>query len=379
MKVLHVITGLGQGGAEAVLRKVLSSGRPELVHEVVSLTSFEENGKALQDEGVRVTALGMHARRVWPAALGTLYRLIRRSRPDVVQTWMYHADLVGGVIARLAGVRYVVWGIRQSDPRANRLATRVVARLCAFLSGVVPAGIVSCSRSGAAMHRAAGYADRFVVIANGFDTNVFCPDGAGRDRIRREWGVGPEVPVVGMVSRWHPLKGHEVLLDAVRIVRQRGGHSRVVLIGTGCDERNTTLVNLIAERGLTEIVRVCGSRSDIPAVMNALDVHVLASYEEGLPNVVGEAMACGTPCVVTDVGDAAALVGETGWIAVRGDSGDVARALALALAELSQPDKWVERQRLCRQRVVGLYDVQKMIGEYESLWYSALAENVRRG
>ncbi|MFN3612815.1 MAG: glycosyltransferase, partial [Tepidimonas sp.] len=200
-------------------------------------------GPLLRAAGVPVWTLEMPRGRLTMQGLLTLWRLLRTQRPDVVQTWMYHADLVGGMLARWAGVP-VVWGIHNTtlEPGKSTRSTLWVARACARLSHWAPRRIVACAQAAVQVHAALGYdAARMVVIPNGYDLARFCPDATARARLRREWAVPDDVPLLGMVARFDPQKDHANLIAALRQLRQNGWAFRAVLVGTGVDDANPAL------------------------------------------------------------------------------------------------------------------------------------------
>lgn len=373
LKVLHVITSLGQGGAETVLYRLAAASSSRVEHVVVSLRDLSYYGPRLQQGGITVLALGMPQGPRALFALLRLYRIIADERPDVVQTWMYHADLLGGLIARWAGVKGLVWGIRNSglDAKKSSFPSRMIVRICALLSGRIPAAIACCSARAARIHKDIGYrADIFTVIPNGYDLARFAPDAEARARVRETWGVGPDETLLGMVGRWHPQKDHANLLHALARLGSSDAHIRCALVGVGMDRSNTELVDLIEGQGLAAVVILAGPHDDIPAVMNALDLHVLSSsYGEAFPNVVAEAMACGTPCVVTDVGDAALIVGDTGWVVPPRDAGALAAGIQRALGAL--PQKGCEEpDEVCRRRIEDNFSLNTMVNAYLRLWGS---------
>lgn len=373
MTILHIITGLGDGGAEAVLYRLCTAdgGRG---HHVVSLTGPGKYGQLLHAAGVEVTCLNLPRRRLTPGALWRLYRLLRKMRPDVVQTWMYHADLMGGVLARLAGCRAVVWGIRHSNlvPGESPRSTILVARASAWLSRIVPARIVCCAERAAAVHAEPGYdAGRMIVIPNGYDLSIFRPDPAARARLRTKLGLDAGEPVIGFVARHDPQKDHGTLLAALALLQRRGDAPRCLLVGPGMELENPVLAALIATNGVAGQVLLLGRRADVPAVMAALDLHVMSSaFGEAFPNVLAEAMACGTPCVSTDVGDAATIIGPTGRIVPPRAPEALAEAIATMLAERHQPS-WQDRQRAARSRVAERFSVEAMVRRYRECWAMA--------
>ncbi|MBV7483641.1 glycosyltransferase [Bordetella sp. BOR01] len=372
LRVTHIITGLGQGGAESVLFRLATYPEQRVRHTVVSLTDEGVYGARLRAAGVTVHALGMPRGRLTLDGFLGLRRLLAQDRPDAVQTWMYHADLIGGLAARLAGVRALAWGIRNSGAHLERSSrsARLVLQLCALLSGRVPAAIVCAARDAAVRHEQYGYrADRLVVIANGYDLSRYQPDPPAGQRMRQLWQVADGTPLVGCVARWDPLKDHANLLGAVaslvRSGRDRG--LQCVLVGRGMSPGNADLAALIDSHGLRGRILLAGPSDDVPAVMNALDLHVLSSCAEGFPNVVAEAMACGTPCVVTDVGDAAHIVGATAPVVPPEQSQALAQGMAAALDDIAARGREAVGAP-GRARVLAEFDLARMVASYEAVW-----------
>jgi glycosyltransferase involved in cell wall biosynthesis len=370
LHVVHIISGLGQGGAETVLYRLVTAPGQSVRHTVVSLTDEGVFGPRLRDAGIPVAAMGMKRGPAALRGLVSLHRLLRREAPDVVQTWMYHADLIGGVAARLAGVRAVAWGIRNSGAslgKGSRLA-RVVAWLCARLSGTVPAAIIACAQNAALRHKQWGYAaDKLCVIQNGYDFSRWHADAEARRALRSEWGVSESAPLIGSVARWNPLKDHANLFAALARCAQDAPALRCVLAGLGMDASNGELMALADRHGVRDKLVLLGPRQDIPRIMSAIDVHVLSSCAEGFPNVVAEAMATGPLCVVTDVGDAAVIVGDNGWVVPPSDSQALAHAISAAVATLESEAAAGMSQR-ARDSVVRRFGLGTMTAAYDQVW-----------
>jgi glycosyltransferase involved in cell wall biosynthesis len=370
LHVIHIISGLGQGGAETVLHRLLTASMQGDRHEVVSMGADGVFGPRLRAAGIPVHTLNMGSPRGLVKGLWDMYRLLRKRQPDVVQTWMYHADLIGGVVARLAGIKAVSWGIRNSgaDLHRSSRSAKIIAWLCARVSGVVPAVIVSCAENAADRHRQWGYkADRVLVIPNGYDLSRWKSDADARRSARQEWGVADDAVVIGSVARWNPLKDHENLLAAFALSRQRNPRLRCVLIGHEMEASNHQLAALLNRYALHDSVILLGKRDDVPKLMNGLDVHVLSSRAEGFPNVVAEAMAAGIACVVTDVGDAAMMVDDTGWVAPPRNPAALSQGIDAAVAQLGTPEL-AERAARGRERVGRLFSLQAMVEAYHVVW-----------
>ena len=374
-KVLHIITDLGQGGAEAVLYRLVTVTADGFKHEVVSLHDEGVYAQPLRARGVNVTALGMPRGSLTIAALRRLQRLIAAYQPDVIQSRLDHANLVGGIVARFAGAPPVVWAVHSTEmgPLRSSWKTRVVRRCCAQLSSAIPSSIVSDAHSGAKLHEKIGFsAAKLIVVPNGVDPTVFQPDRAARERIRKTWRIARDETLIGCVARWHPIKDHENLVRAVRQLADRGHRFRCALVGQGMESQNPELTRLIERWGVADRMILAGPTNEVPSVMNALDLHVLPSRSESLPLAVLEAMACGIPCAVTDVGDARDMVGETGWVAPPQDFVRLGDAIETWLTD-SRPDAREERARMCRTRVIREFSLSRMGKEYAALWTKAAA------
>jgi glycosyltransferase involved in cell wall biosynthesis len=369
-KILHIITALDVGGAEAMLQKlVLGADRSRFEHEVIALTGVGRIGQEIAAAGVGVRDVRMTPGRLDRRAFGRLARSIRGARPDIVQTWMYHADLLGGLAARAVCRAPVIWGIRGSfDSVQSKRHMIWTARACAALSTRIPREIVSCSGALAESHIGLGYdARRIRVIPNGFDTSTYRPDPTARSAVRAELGIAPQATLVGHLARWDPQKDHAGFVAAALRVVRGDPDVHVLMCGSGIDAGNEALLAPIRRAGVAPRFHLLGRRDDIPGVTAALDVLVSSSiYGEGFPNVLGEAMACGVPCVTTDVGDSAMVVGETGLVAPTHDPDALASAIA-SMLELDPGDR-AALGNAARQRVEERFALPRVVGEFEALY-----------
>lgn len=336
MKVTHIIVGLHIGGAELMLLRLCesfnSSGDDE--HSVISLTDLGEVGARLCACGVTVDTLGM--RGAWDVmpTFAKLVRHLRLNKPDIVQTWMYHSDLLGGLAARWVGIRGVIWGVRTTDvSRCGAKATIIVRKLCAWLSATVPSVIVCAAQASRKTHVAAGYSpSRMAVIPNGFDLERLVASPQEREAIRSAQGISADDFVVGSLGRFNEVKDHASFVEAAGLVAPRFPHVKFLMVGRDVDEANSVLMAQIASTGFADRFVLLGERKDVPACFKAMDMFCLHSFTEGFPNVLGEAMSLALPCVTTDAGDAAFLLGENGFVVPVQDPLALAEALAKMIA-----------------------------------------------
>jgi glycosyltransferase involved in cell wall biosynthesis len=371
MRILHIISGLNQGGAESVLYSLcLNTDKSDTEHIVVSLTTNGVYGKQLESIGTKVHCLDIKKRYLFISAVFRLYKLIRLYNPSVVQTWMYHADLVGGLVARIAGCKNIIWNIRGPLNKKNTgLFLYLVARICAVLSRFIPAHIISCSQHARERHTKIGYINsKFLIIPNGYEVNSRLDLRSELHDVVSEYSLKS---VIGMVARFDPYKDHENLLRALRILKDRRTNFSCYLIGAGMEGSNARLVSLIDSYGLSDFIILKGPLMDVNQILPKLDLHVLSSLDEAFPNVIAEAMACGVPCVTTDVGDAALIVGQTGWVVSAKDSLALADAIEEALEEKSSPT-WNVRKQKCVMRIKNNFSMEKMLEGYQKVWAFSL-------
>ena len=374
IKILHLITGLNTGGAEVSLYRLLGHmDRSRFENRVISLIPVGEIGEKIRALGIPVTSLGLRPGQFSLAALWLLARELRRERPDILQTWMYHADLLGLLAAKLSGIQQVVWNIRSSiiDTSLYRPLTGLVIRLCSRLSGL-PRAIIVNSHAGREFHANFGYHPRrWVLIPNGIDLDLFRPDENARRSVRAELGLDLRMMLIGMLARYDPMKGHADFLHAAGLLTRSGVDAQFLLAGQAVSPDNETLNALILEEGLGGYVHLLGRRDDIHSLDAALDILAMPSViGEGFPNVVAEAMACGVPCAVTDVGDAAFLVADTGRVVPPRDPAALADALMVLVR--SGADYRHRLGESARRRVVENFSLAKMVTAYEDLYESLL-------
>jgi glycosyltransferase involved in cell wall biosynthesis len=374
LKILHIIVGLEVGGAETMLRRLIEFAPAEIPNTVVvSMKSLGEIGESLSSQGVKVQALNMTSALSAPITFWRLIMLIRRYRPDIVQTWMYHADLLGGLAARLAGCRNVVWGIRRTAASSNDLPqTTLIMKICARLSRWVPRKIICVAEAARQAHISAGYdANRMTVIRNGFDFSNFAATAEQRLELRRECGFAEDEIIVGMVGRFHPDKGQDNFVKAAAIVVRSQPEVRFMLVGRGCDVNNARLTGWMNEHGLQDRFVLLGERHDVPVCLSAMDVYCMPSRTEGFPNGLGEAMAMGLPCVATLVGDTAVLAGDTAILVPPEDAQALARGLSTIVAMSKKQRE--QMGRLVRERVMAEFSIGKARERFDAVYRGLLS------
>jgi len=370
-RVLFVVTGLHTGGAERQLALLLSRLHGRSIEAgVVSLAAAGTVSAQIEALGIPVWRLNLDTLLRLPQAFWRIVKITRAFRPDVVQGWMYHGNLAACVATTFAvGRPALVWGIRQSlyDLAREKMVTRLVIRLGARVSRWVDA-LVYNSEISRIQHEAHRFdRKRARVIDNGFDTDAFRPDLTARDSVRRELGIPKEASIVGCIARYHPMKAHRVFLDAAAKLAKTRPDAHFLLAGRGVIAEHPDFAHWLHLPELAGRLHLLGERQDIPRLIAALDiVSSSSSWGEAFPNVIGEAMCCAVPCVVTDVGDCRRIVGDTGRVIPAGDSSALAEALDNILA-LSVTERWALGEA-GRRRVRQYFSLDEVASRYASLY-----------
>ena len=344
--------------------------RDRFVNSVVSLTDRGPLSDPLCTIGINVSAMNFLKGKVNLRPIAQLGENLRANKPDLVQTWMYHADLIGGIAARLVTHAPVLWNLRQTTLHEthSKRSTINTAKACARLSFSLPNAIVCGSESARLVHTELGYdASKMVVVHNGFDTDQFKHIPAQRQAFRAQLGIPDEAFLIGNPSRFDPQKDHQTFLQAAAYVAKKNPHAQFVLCGENITQDNSQLSATIHSLGLSDRVHILGTLKDINPFYSAIDILALSSaYGEGAPNVIGEAMSAKVPCVATDIGDSAYLIGDTGLTVPPYD----AQAFADALVSLSREphDALLRRGLAARTRIKQYFPLATMVQRYEDLY-----------
>jgi glycosyltransferase involved in cell wall biosynthesis len=369
IRVTHLVTDLERGGAEAFLQRLVTAPQDDIKHRVISLTGEGELGPEIRAAGVEVAALSLAGVAGAPLALARLLRMLRDHQPHVLMTWLYHADFFGTVAAALLPRTQLVWNIRCADMDLSKYGhvSRALPHVLARMSRR-PRVVVANSEAGRQIHERYGYGPRrWEILPNGFDMQSFHPDPAGRAITRAALGIDQVAPVVGLFARFDPMKDHATFLNAAETVVKARPDVLFLLAGRGTDTAVFNSVIGYREKLRTRLI-LLGERRDMPALMTASDIVVCSSLTEGFPNTLGEAMASGVPCVSTDVGDAAVLIGDTGGLVPKADPAALAHKLKEFL-DIS-PEARVALGAQARRRIEGQFSLDAVVARYGNLFFS---------
>jgi glycosyltransferase involved in cell wall biosynthesis len=372
--IVYISTGLEGGGAEMMLYQLLAHINLDLFQvSVVSLIEPGVLGEKFQAAGIPVYSIGMKRGLPTVPTLWRLIQTIRKLQPDLLQGWMYHGNLAAQIASFLLGNGIpVLWSIHASiNPTilANRSRKALIQAGSKFSQ--FPAQILFVSKSSQQCHEAMGYcAQKCLAIPNGFDTELFCPNPDARAMVRQELGLAPKALLIASFARYHPVKDHPNFLHAAAELHRDYPDVHFILAGENIDSSNHTLQLLIESLKLTERVHLLGARQDVPTLMAGVDIVTSASASEAFPMIVGEAMSCGVPCVVTDVGDSSWIVGDTGRVVPPQDAPALAAAWAKSIESGSEAR--VALGHAARARIIEHFTLARIVDRYESLYKSVL-------
>jgi len=374
IKILHVISSLNDGGAEGVMTRLATNKDKEFKHFVIALKEGGKYSSILESSNVDVKVFSISNIASAIIHLPRLAIYIYKISPDIVQTWMYHADVIGGILAKILGIKSVIWNVRSGEFHpGQKLSTKIFIKLSSLLSGSIPSKVVSCSKRAIQIHKEIGYSHKFHLIDNGVDKSVFMQNDRKRSAFRDEFKIDKSCVLFGTVARFDPQKDHKKLLKAVSLINNRRDF-KLVLVGRGMDRGNIDLMGWIKKYRLGDIVILAGQRKDIDVVMCGLDFLILPSlYGEAFPNVVIEAMSVGTPAIVTDVGDSERIVNDLGWVVSPYSSKELCTTIKSA-ADLvaSNYPQYKEMSIACIENIDRNYTLNVMNNKYHTLWKNVL-------
>ena len=375
MKILHVITGLGDGGAELTLFKICKYDKDNK-HFVISLKDKGKYFSLLNKLGVKVYFLEMNFYSIFKFFF--LIKIIKSLKPDVVQTWLVHGDFLGGIASRLAGIRNIIWNVRYSDIEIgkSKLTTALIIRILSKLSYTIPRSVIIVSKRAKKIYEKIGYdKKKLIFIPNGYDLSVLKVNKIQKNYFRKKTNIKKQIPIIGSVARYDPQKDHLNLLNALSLIKSKNIDFFCVFVGSNMNQNNIDLVSQIKKLRLFNYVKLLGKNNNISEVMNGLDIHILSSsYGEGFPNVIAESMACGTPCITTDVGDSATIVGKTGWIVPPKNPIKLSKAIENAINELGTLE-WNKKCIKARLIIKKKFSINKMLNSYNKEWTKVYKQN----
>ncbi|MEI6286993.1 MAG: glycosyltransferase [Bacillota bacterium] len=374
IKVVHVISGTHIGGAERMLQKIVRyTDKSCFDVEIISLNGMGVIGRELVADGIAVHAFSLNSKHFF-SSLIAIARLLRKLQPDIVQTWMYHGDFFGGVLAKICTKAKIIWGVRVAlhGKQLERRSTWALALLNALLSYFVPDVIISNSLDGRDTHIRFGYAkNKFILLPNGFETERFKFNSAKREEVRAQWQVNDQEFVIGMAGRYAAQKDWSTFLKLINELRKKNLQVKAIICGLDIDDENRDLIENIDKLDNKDSVILLGPLTNMIDYYCGLDLFVLTSLFEGFPNVVGEALAIGIPCVVTDAGDCRELVDDR-YVAPCGE----VSTLGVMCQMIIDMDKYrlAEHKEKLAKSLREKYDIKNIVIRQQDIYVNLMRE-----
>lgn len=367
IKVLHLISTLDVGGAEQNLLRLISTmDKSTFDNHVVCMTKPGIVGQELEKTSTPVLSLNMKKGVPDIRAVLRLRFLARLMRPDIIQCWMYHANLLG---LSLLKPKRTLWNIRCSDLDLSlyghiyRFAVMAGARLSSL-----PYAVAANSISGKKVHEGLGYhPKKWAIIPNGFDTHIFKPDLEACSQIRSDLNIPRDALVIGLIGRFDPMKDHATFFSAASLFLRSHPDALFILAGRGVTDQNPRMRDSMGAITDQKKFHLLGERDDIPRILSAMDIATSSSISEGFPNALGEAMACRVPCVATDAGDSRLLLGDTGIVVDRKSPQELCKAWDI-IARMT-PETRLDMGSRARERIQKHYSQDKTTRSYEDLYW----------
>ena len=358
MKILHIITSLNSGGAENVLFKIVTNDN-ENEHHVVSLLFHDFYFYKLKKANINVDVV-FETNSFSLKGLLSLYKLIKKSKPDLIQTWMFHSNLLGGLIGRIAGIKKIIWSIRGPyNKNLYGLSTKIVIDLSYLLKNIIPTKVIYNSYySMNSFNFFSKNQKKNIVIHNGFKI-----EDSNYDRTHKD------IFYLGMAARYDGFKDYNTFINALEICNKKIPNFHCVLAGKGINYQNNKLVQYINIKALNSRITLLDEQENINDFMRKLDVFVLSSLDESFPNVIGEAMANKVPCIASDVGDTSILIGDTGWIVKKLDPIELSNAIIDSYTIWNSNKKdWLDKKNACLKKISNQFSFDTMLNNFKEAW-----------
>lgn len=372
MKIFHIIPTMEIGGAESFLEKIVILSPPTEHHEIICLKRRGKIGDRLVANGFKVHQLNLNNIFVFPFCFFKLVNFLRSENPAVVQTWMYHSDLLGGIAAKFASCKKIIWSIRCTNTltlRGSSISGYFSMKLCSWLSRLIPHKIICVAHKAMEQHIQYGYdSSKMLVVQNGFHLNTATYNRSYITKIRDKISIDEDSLVIGSVARFNAYKDHLNFINAALKVINKFPKTIFLMVGTDITKSNVELFNIIQSAGMEKNFRLLGEYHEMDDIYHAMDIFCLHSRSEGFPNVLGEAMSSGLPCISTDVGDASELLGNNGMIIDPENYIQLSNAMEKIILLSNE-----ERMRMGEngmKRIKAKYSINKALNIYSQLYAS---------
>lgn len=370
IKIVHIINSLFTGGAEQFLNQLIQNSlNSDSSHSIITLIDGGDITTQLKQKEYNITSTGLNNVLSLPKAIKKLAATLNKEQPDIIQTWLYHSDFIGGLTGKLITKKPVIWNVRHANLefQNNKIATLLIVKILSYLSKNVPHTILANSSSAVKSHISWGYnKNKFHIIPNGINTSRFTYNAQQRIHLRNSFKIQQNDFLIGMIARFNPQKDFHNFLKSASNISKKYQHVKFLLCGREVNNENKFLTDLILKYNLSNKCILLGYRTDIPYLLSCLDLYVSSSAGESFPNSVAEAMACSIPCVVTDVGSSAEIVGNAG-LSVPAKNPTLLAQASGQFIQMSAEERH-HYAKLARQRICMFYSMTSAINSYNKFY-----------
>ena len=364
--ILHIINSLGMGGTEKNLFQIIKKTNNKYNHIVISLTIEDFYTFKLKEIGVRVITINFKNKILLAFNFLKIIQNIYIIKPDVIQTWLYVSDLIGGLIGKFLGINNIIWGIRHDIKKNSPISEKIIVKVLSFLSYFIPNKIVSCSGLVAKNYIKYGYnKNKIITINNGVDIDKFKPNILAKKSLRKKYKISDDQVTISMIARFAKVKNHNLLFKSLALIKNKINF-KCILMGNNINYKNKKLINLINSYKLKDKIILIENFEEIYEIFSLIDLNILTSHSECFPNVIAEAMSCGTPCISTKVGEAENIISNCGWI-INDYSSETLSEKILEILKYGKKDLQIKAD-ICRSRIINNYSMEIMIDSYKRLY-----------
>ncbi len=366
LDILFICNSLDLGGAEKIMYEVVKNFKSYKI-EIICLTERGYYSKQIENEEIKVSYCNLNKNIFDIFKLIKLYKIILIKKPKIIHSFLYHSDLLASILGKFAFTKIILWSVHHDCIRSdNTILRNIQVKFLSIISNLIPNKIIYCSKESLSNHEKYGYSKRkSILIENGICLNKFQPRKKNYHKIRKLLNIKSSTFLIGHIARYHPIKGHNILLSSLKLVKEKNKNFKCIMIGKNVDKKNISLKNQIKENNLEEWVILFGETKYSHKLMNSFDLNIISSISECSSLVVMETMASGIPNLATNVGSLKKTIGKTGWIAKKKSTKDLAEKINFIIKNKSQIK---EKSFSARKRIMSKYSQIRMLKAYKLIY-----------
>ena len=361
LDILFICNSLNLGGAEKIMSEIIKNIK-SYKKEIICLTNRGYYSKLLEDEGIKITYLNLDRNPFDLLKIFKAYLIILKKKPKIINTFLYHSDVIGSILGKLTFKSKILWSVHSDFIKSNNTFLRnIQVKFLSIISNYIPNKIIYCSKESLDNHVNFGYCkSKSFIIENEVCTKKFYPRKKSYYKIRKLLGIKNDVFLIGHIARFHPIKGHKILLDSLKLLKKENKNFRCLMIGTNI-KKNASLEKQIRKNNLKENIILYGETKFPHHLINSFDINIISSVSESSSLVLMEAMACGIPTLSTNVGPLSKTIGQTGWVVKKNSVEALAEKLILII---QNKNSIKTKSILARERIVKISSKIGMLKEY---------------